>query len=124
MNKTIKILLFILMFGLLVVSFSYATDINMDLQPNVVSGNTTSSVASTENNINANVTNQGTTTNTITSSTPQNSVLSDTQSTTVKTVSSTQNESLSLTSILNILLIVVGVVLILLGIAILIRMHS
>lgn len=124
MNKTIKVLLFILMFGLLVVSFSYATDINMDLQPNVVSGNTTSSVTSTENNINANVTNQGTTTNTITSSTPQNSVLSDTQSTTVKTVSSTQNESLSLTSILNILLIVVGVVLILLGIAILIRMHS
>ncbi len=119
MTKIVKVLLIILMFGLFVVSFSYATDINMNLQA--------SSVTSTENNISANTVSNSYSNQLITNS--QNSVdysstITDTESTRVTTASSTQNETLGFTNILNILLIVVGVVLILLGIAILIRMHS
>ena len=55
---------------------------------------------------------------------PPSTQTTTTPSTTVSTSSSIQNESLGLTNILNILLIVVGVVLILLGIAVLIRVHS
>lgn len=125
MNKTVKILLIIIMLGLFIVSFSYATDINMNLPVNSITSSS-NTIANSENTTNTNVLNQ-TYSNQATSfqnETIQNSVVSDTQSTRVSTSYSTQNETLGFTNILNILLIVVGVVLILLGIAILIRMHS
>ena len=114
MKKSIKILL-VMLASVLFVASCNATDINMNLQSN------SNSVASNVEN----TTNQNTTENSVTaSSNSSNSVLESTQSTKVSSVSSVKNDALGLTNILNILLIVVGVVLILLGIAILIRMHS
>lgn len=108
MTKLIKISAILFIVLLFITNISLATDINMNLQPdNLVSDNL-------EDIENSNELIDG----------EQNSVLSNTPSTTVSTLSSSNDETLTLTNILNILLIVVGVVLILLGIAILIRMHS
>lgn len=110
-NKILSILLICLLFSSIVL----ATDIDMNLQSNNGNLNETT---------NTNVLDEEDTANTETSPTARNSVLTDTPSTTITSGSSVSDEALGLTNILNILLIVVGVVLILLGIAILIRMHS
>lgn len=114
MTKISKILS-ILLICLLFTSFVQATDIDMNLQSNPRNNDET---------INTNMLEDEDATNTRTSNANRNSVLTDTPSTTITSGSSVSDEALGLTNILNILLIVVGVVLILLGIAILIRMHS
>lgn len=114
MTKIVKVLLIILMFGLFVVSFSYATDINMNLQPN----NNSTGYSSQENSID----DEDDYDNTLNNSVETDNSID--QSTTVKSVSSVAEESFGLSQILNILLIVVGIVLILLAIAILIRLNS
>lgn len=117
MKKSIKILSILFVTLLFVVSFSYATDINMNLQ----SVNDSQTLNTSYNNSYSNNASQ----NTTSGQTSNNStVLSSTSSTTVSTSSSNSDEGLSFTNILNILLIVVGIVLILLGVAILIRMKS
>lgn len=107
MTKTIKVLAILFIALLFITNISLATDINMNLQPE--DSNISNELEETTND----VIDEG-----------ENSILTTTPSTTISTLSSNSNETLSLTNILNILLIVVGVVLILLGIAILIRMHS
>lgn len=109
MKRNIKILSILVILLLFVSTISLATDINMNLQPG--------------NSVNANDTSLNS------ENTTQNTFEDDdfneaSQSTSITSSSSVEDESLGITNILNILLIVVGVVLILLGIAILIRMHS
>ncbi len=95
--KKISALLILLLFA---TTMTYATDINMNLQENDISSN---SIVS----------------NSITNSSNYTTTVSG-----QNTNSSSNNEELGIGNILNILLIVVGVVLILLGIAILIRIHG
>lgn len=115
MKRNIKILSILVILLLFVSTISLATDINMNLQPG--------------NSVNANDTSLNSENTNVFSNTTQNTFEDDdfneaSQSTSITSSSSVEDESLGITNILNILLIVVGVVLILLGIAILIRMHS
>lgn len=100
MFKIVKTLFFLIIFLLLIANFSFATDINMNLQDN----NSISNTLNQQEDLNSNIINSN-------------------SSATITSSSSVSDDSLGLTNVLNILLIVVGVVLILLGIAILIRMH-
>ena len=115
MSKSQKILSILFIILLFATTLSLATDINMNLDLNTTGNDT---IVSEENTIF-----NETTENAIENSVEPN-VNTNIPSTIVSDVSSVSNEGLTLTNILNILLIVVGVVLILLGIAILIRMHS
>lgn len=119
MARTIKLLSIVLVFLLCMINFSFATDINMNLQENTVNVNNTVNETTMNNTTTRTESNE-------TSNTERGSILSDdnTPSATVTSASSVSDDTLGLTNILNILLIVIGVVLILLGIAILIRMHS
>ncbi len=110
MSKIFKItlVLFIILFS--ICSFSLATDIDLNI--------TDDNISSTENTI----TNSFTNTNR--ESTFSNNNSQSTTISSVKDTSTTSSDGLGLTNILNILLIVVGVVLILLSIAILIRLHG
>lgn len=102
LQKILSILFIILLFF---TTLSFATDINMNLEDESILENEESF-------------------NDVTSDTAQNTTTTNIPSTIVSNSNSANDDSLGLTNILNILLIVVGVVLILLGIAILIRMHS
>ena len=117
MKKSIKALAILFVILLFTLNISLATDINMNLE-DTQSTTTTSNVVD-EDNLIEDTTDEA---NEIVDN--GISTLTTTPSTTISTLSSVPDETLSLTNILNILLIVVGVVLILLGIAILIRMHS
>ena len=119
MNKTIKVLSILFVILLFITNISFATDINMNLEPeDVVSNNTNVLNEDLEND---NIYEE----NTDDDYTEDSDYFSNNnQTTSISSLSSVPDETLSLTNILNILLIVVGVVLILLGIAILIRMHS
>jgi len=99
--RKISTLLIILLFA---TTISYATDINMNLQ----SGNSLTN-SLTSNSINNGFSNSSSLTTTVSGQ---------------STNQSSNNQDLSMSNVLNILLIVVGVVLILLGIAILIRIHG
>ncbi len=110
MKKSIKVFAILSVILLCIVTLSFATDINMNLP--------SSNTQSQENTFSNEFANETTSE----SSNRPNSTLTTTPSTTVS--STVQEETLSFSNILNIILIVVGVVLILLGIAILIRMHS
>ena len=116
MKKSIKALAILFVILLFTLNISLATDINMNLED--TQSTTTSNVVD-EDNLIEDTTDEA---NEIVDN--GISTLTTTPSTTISTLSSVPDETLSLTNILNILLIVVGVVLILLGIAILIRMHS
>ena len=109
MKTSIKVFAILFVILLCMVTFSFATDINMNLSSDnsQVEENTLSNESANEMSTNT--------------PTP-NSTLTTTPSTTVS--SAVKEETLSFSNILNIILIVVGVVLILLGIAILIRMNS
>ncbi|MFR2535209.1 MAG: hypothetical protein ACLS95_08340 [Clostridia bacterium] len=108
MSKLIKyVTIFLSAFFVLCTTSCYATNINM----NLTDGNADDTNITQSNSMNTVTTNTNTTSNTETT-------------TTVGGVSSTKEEGLTMGHILNILLIVVGVVLILLGIAILIRLKS
>lgn len=116
MLKNLKILFSLLLILFLLSSISLATDIDMNLQPN-------NSITSSNNTLNEEIENANEITNNEIFENNTNDALYN-PSTTVTSTSSVQDDALSTSNILNILLIVVGVVLILLGIAILIRMHS
>ncbi|MFR0822970.1 MAG: hypothetical protein ACLU84_02135 [Clostridia bacterium] len=108
MSKLYKfIALFLVAFFTLFTTSCYATDINMNL-----TGENEQTPSS--NTVNTPSTNTNTSTNTV----------SDTTTTVGGVTSNPKDEGLTMGHILNILLIVVGVVLILLGIAILIRLKS
>lgn len=100
MIKIIKKVSALLILFLLTTTLTYATDINMNLQENNVASNSISSNS---------ISNSSTYTTTVSGQNTNNS---------------SNSEELGIGNILNILLIVVGVVLILLGIAILIRIHG
>lgn len=108
MSKTIKIFsIFLVIFSLLISCYSvYASDINMNLQSNPASSTTNT-----------------TTMNQVISgdSQPQSPIDNDSY-TEPSSVSSVAEEGLGLSSILSIFLITIGVVLILLAIAIIIRL--
>ena len=122
MSKTLKITLVLFIILCSICSFSLATDIDMN-----ISADNSDSVTSMSNNAASN-----TTTNTInknntikTNSVSSQEVDTLSEQTTVSSVKqSSTDDGLGLSNILNILLIVVGVVLILLAIAILIRIHG
>lgn len=111
MSKILSIFLLCLLFS----SFVFASDIDMNLPSNTGNSNQSANTLEDDND---------TTNVEATNNTNKSNVLTNTPSTTISSGSSISDEALGLTNILNILLIVVGVVLILLGIAILIRMHS
>lgn len=137
MSKISKIVIFLLIIILSVCTFSLATDINMNIteQSNTSNG---SNVSSYSNNINSNnynntinyniTSNDSNSSNRVTDSSNLNRNLStqtEASQTQVSSISKTDaNDGLGLSNVLNILLIVVGVVLILLSIAILIRLNS
>ena len=103
MKKSIKILAILFIILLFTLNISLATEINMNLEPNDIFENDELVDYEDEEY--------------------DSSTSTTTSSTTISNVSS-NSDTLGLTEILNILLIVVGVVLILLAIAILIRMNS
>lgn len=113
-NKFVYLLSFIVATFLFLSSTVFATDIDMNLQPN----NNSTGYSSQENSID----DEDDYDNTLNNSVETDNLID--QSTTVKSVSSVAEESFGLSQILNILLIVVGIVLILLAIAILIRLNS
>ena len=107
MKKNIKTICIVAVMLLMLVSSVYATGINMNMTENEIANTTT----------NIERTNQA-------STNTRNETTRDV-STTVSTIQeSSVDDGLGLTNILNILIIVVGVVLILLAIAILIRLHA
>ena len=122
MLKNVKIISILVVIILLVGSLSvFATDINM----NLTSGNVQNSTNTLSNTtVTTNTVTNETTTNTTSNVTISSPVDYSQQTTTVTSTTSVQDEGLGIANILNILLIVVGFVLILLGIAIIIRMHS
>lgn len=105
MSKTIQLFsIFLIIFALLMSGFSvYASDINMNLEPNDVDSNIVD-----ENDIENTDSTQNPTDNN--SSVPPSST------------GSVANEGLGFSNILSILLLTVGVILILLAIAIIIRL--
>ncbi len=115
MRKISKIVAILFLFLLFTSTFVLASDIDMNLQANNGTQNETATNVLEDDD--------DTTNTQTTNPNAKNSVLTNTPSTTITSGSSMGDEALGLTNILNILLIVVGVVLILLGIAILIRMH-
>lgn len=108
MSKFLKISIILFIILLFISSFSYATDINMNLtvpETNSEDSNVTANEVDDQNLI----------------STP-NDPLSGSMSPT--DVSSISEENMSFSNILNILIITVGVIIILLAIAILIRLKG
>ncbi len=128
MHKKISILLIIFSFLLTFVHFSYATDVVMDL-------NSSANQSTSNTNVNDNSTVQNTTVNDTEAGSTQaidNTIYSSDQSTSddaqipttsaVTTEESEDSGELSISNMINIVLIVVGIVLVLLGIAIIIRL--
>ena len=118
MSKIFKITLILFIILSSICSFSLATDIDMNItsDDNDTTENTTTNTTNTVNN------------NRIENEEDEiNDAITDTDNefTTITSVDkSSTDDGLGLSNILNILLIVVGVVLILLAIAILIRLHG
>lgn len=94
-----------------------ATDISMDVNTNTLSNNETQA----DNNA-ANTTISDNTANTALSDASAENTVSDYQSTTATTTDYADSTELSISNMINIILIVVGVVLVLLGIAIIIKL--
>ena len=106
MKKVTKIMCIVAILALILVSNVYATGINMNMTENETANTTSTRQSSPTRQTTVNATNNN---SAATVSTVQESNIDD---------------GLGLTNILNILIIVVGVVLILLAIAILIRLHA
>lgn len=119
MKKLLQISLIIfIIFMVLAPNFSQATGVNMNLTANLPTGNTASDNTAIDDN-----------TNTVEE--PEDSPASDrllptntNNSTSVSTLDQLPESGLGLNNIINIILIVIGVLLILLGIAILIRLKK
>lgn len=106
MFKKLKIFLLAFILSICTISYVYAVDINMNL-----SNTNNTNTANTSPNISSNV------------STLDNNLYTSTDSYSVS-LSSMPEAELGLENILNIILIVVGILLILLGIAIMIRLKK
>lgn len=139
MSKFSKIVIFLLTILLSICTFSLATDINMNIteQSNTSNGGNVSIYSNNinsnnyNNTVNQNITSNDTnSSNRVTNSSNLDRNLStstetETSQTQVRNISKNDSDdALGFSNILNILLIVVGVVLILLSIAILIRLNS
>ena len=111
MTRSIKWSLILMIFLMFLGTVVFATDINMNLGNNPNSATNEASNSEQDNTLT-----EESTTNTATQNEQTNN------STTITSVSAEEETSLSFNNILNILLIVIGIVLILLGIAILIRL--
>ena len=106
MKKVTRTVCIVVMMLLILVSSVYATGIDMNMTENETVNTTSTRQSSTTRQTAVNAT-------------------TNNQSTTVSTIQESNiDDGLGLTNILNILIIVVGVVLILLAIAILIRLHA
>ena len=123
-SKKIRILFVLLIFFLFVNTIVLATDINMNLptDDNYVTYENGTYTNNIDDNTGNNVGNTNTNNNSITDASQVRDDVGGT--TTASNVSSIAQENMSFSNILNILLITVGVVLILLAIAILIRLKS
>jgi CBS domain containing-hemolysin-like protein len=122
MNKTLKLITITCI--ILTCVFFFATNkafaaIDMNLASNLEASSTNAEDNSLDTNT-SNTTNTSSNTNSNTSASTTNT----TSSATVSTLSSLPESELGLTNILNILLITVGVILILLGIAIIIKLKK
>jgi len=104
MKKTIKYISVLSLFLLFFNSVCLATDINMNLQANTVTENTSTIEEEIPN------------------SQQDTTLESSPNYTTVTNSNSTSDDGLTIGNIINIFLVVVGIVLILLGLAILIRL--
>lgn len=112
MRKSFQmIIIFLITFILLIPTFVQATNINMNLTSNTVVDNTVTG------NQSSNLGQQSTT-----DTLSPNQTNHSTNSATVSALSQLPEASLGLNNIINIILIVIGVLLILLGIAIMIRL--
>ena len=123
MNKKILFFSLIMLFILFFSNFCYATDIVMDLN-NLVTGGTNNTLANNTNDANESFVD-----NTIYSSSPETETETDeyieeTEPIITTTTNYEDSGDLSITNMINIILIVVGIVLILLGIAIIIRINQ
>lgn len=126
-NLILAIITFLLGFN-----FCYAVDLDMtDNETNNADLTTNTIMEDNNTNTNSNTNTSSTINNTnSTSSSISNSTFNTTNTTslnsptTVSNVNSTSNSSLGLSNILNILLIVIGILLVLLSIAILIRLKK
>lgn len=134
MNKKILIWSLIIIFSIAFTSFVYATDIVMDLNSPVSNTNDSRLPSDTVDNTNSNTA----VPNSLASDNVDNTIYSTDNTTEdidasagdqlepeiTTTTNYEDSGDLSVTNMINIILIVVGVVLILLGIAIIIRMKS
>ena len=111
MKILVKYISFFVVFTLALTTICFATDINMNLEDTSTSVNNT--LESSNSEVNEQNSNQLDTT---LLQTPATSY------TTVSGTNSVQDDGLNLTNIINIFVVVVGIVLILLGLAILIRL--
>lgn len=113
LNKKLLIMFILLIFALTITV--NATDINMNLDNNSTTTNTVDNSVVDNNTINETSNNTSTTTSNVTDT----SYLSP-----IVTTSSTQNTGLGLNNILNVLLIVIGLLLVFLAIAIILRLKN
>ena len=132
MSKTKRIILFLII-TIFVLGFNlcYAVDLNMTNDDDLLDDIDSASNTYNENSSNSRLRNSNTTTNSIDDEDEDiydndavNTSLSDTSNIPSTTVTNVNSSGLELTNILNILLIVIGVLLILLSIAILIRLKK
>lgn len=127
MKRNFLILSIITIFALTFINFAYATDVVMDLNSPIDTSNQSMSNSATSNDTTSSTDNldRSSVDNTIYSSNPDGGTdtSTDVQEPTVTTTTDYEDSgSLSITNMINIVLIVVGIVLILLGIAIIIRL--
>lgn len=123
MNKKIFVFSLIFIFLLTFISFSYATDVVMNL--NSTNSTSNQSTGTSNTNTDTNTSNTDEVDNTIYSPEPTASLDEDVEEPiTTSTDNYEDSGELSVTNMINIILIVVGVVLILLGIAIIIRLKQ
>ncbi len=127
-QKVLKILFILFILLSICINYIYATDIDMDLPNN--NSNVFDSSENTNQNIENTITdtNSENTANTLEniadSITDDDASLPSAETLSPSVISTSQESGLSTTNIINILLITVGVIIILLAIAIIIRLNS
>lgn len=125
MSKVLKITLIALIISIFICSFVYATDIDLNLTDNEYSSE---SIDDETDNLNdSSITTKRNESNYAGSSSTSNDdsdIDNDADATVVSSISTVSSTGLGFSNILNILLIVVGIILILLCVAILIKLFS
>ena len=120
MNKYLKIISTIIIVSMLCMCFFSSTSL-AEIDMNLTSDSTTNTETENLNNVE---TTPATTTNSTSNTNTAGATNTQTSSATVSTLNSLPESELGLTNILNILLITVGFLLILLGIAIIIKLKK